>query len=152
MFPRALFCAPSYLLFTFYLLAIFSGNSAFNFTAIWMTLRSISIYLPSLLPLFCPLPFPTAYWKLNLGSHTTFSNLIVINLRFSSYNLLWLKPNNSTVPPSPQVKSLGVIFESTLSFEARINNVIRSAYFPLHDINRLHPSLTPNSTAILIQP
>ena len=66
--------------------------------------------------------------------------------------LHWL-PNS--VPP-PQVLLHGLCHKSCCpglhcnSFHTQINNTIRSAYFHLRNINRLRPSLTPNSTAILV--
>lgn len=40
--------------------------------------------------------------------------------------------DDSPVSLSMQVKSLGIIFGNTLSFEAHINNVTRTAYFHIY--------------------
>ena len=76
---------------------------------------------------------------LKLNSDKTEVLLIGTRSTLAKHNPFFMPIDNSTVPPSPQVKSLGVTLDGTLTFEANINNV-----------NRLRPSLTPTFTAILV--
>ena len=93
---------------------------------------------------------------LKLSSNETEVLHIGSRSSLAKHNPLSMSIDNSTVPPSPQAKSLGVILYGTLTFEAHINNVTRSACFhltltlTLRNINCLRPSLTPTCTAILV--
>ncbi len=76
--------------------------------------------------------------------------LITTNSSLSRSCSFSLSIDGSSVSPSRQDRNLGVIFDSTLSFEAHINSNAQSCYFHLRNIARLRSSLTPHGTAILV--
>lgn len=116
--PRALSWGLFSLSFTFFLLAIFSANSVCISNATQVT--------------------PSFTFKANQSPHSQpppKSTLSKVD-HFSVFI------DSSPVSPQPQVKSLGVIFDNSSSFQSHISNITQSAYFHLCDINCLCPSLT----------
>ncbi|KAF7641671.1 hypothetical protein LDENG_00275110 [Lucifuga dentata] len=89
------------------------------------------------------------------------NNFLKLNINLSEVLLIGPKSKFSITPrspflsmtvrfTSPQIKSLGVMFDSTLSFIPQINNISRTAFLHLQNIARLRPSLSQHSSHYLL--
>lgn len=62
---------------------------------------------------------------------------------------LHLDIDGCTITPSPEVRNLGVILDSSLSLHSHIKKVTKSAFYHLRNISRLRPSLSKTVTETL---
>ncbi len=80
------------------------------------------------------------------------SDLMVVapkTLLCKAYDLV-LRVDGSCISLSSEVCNLGVILDSTLSYEAHMKSVTKSAFFHLRNISRFRPSLTDSVAETLI--
>ncbi|XP_063812310.1 uncharacterized protein LOC135050092, partial [Pseudophryne corroboree] len=86
-----------------------------------------------------------------------------LKLNMSKTELIIFPPSHTTSPPtislsidgttissSPQVRCLGVIFDSSLSFKPHIQHLSQTCHFHLKNISRIRPFLTQDATKIII--
>ena len=55
------------------------------------------------------------------------------------------------ISPDATTKNLGIVYDSTLSMEHKVNAVCRGAYLRLHNISRIRRFITQDATKTLIQ-
>ena len=61
-----------------------------------------------------------------------------------------LEIGGNPIPFQPNVKSLGVVLDSSLTMSDHISSVCRSVYLELHEISAICPFLTTSATATLV--
>ena len=61
-----------------------------------------------------------------------------------------LQVDGCSISPSPEVRNLGDILDSTLSYQSHIKSITKSAFFHLRNISRLRPSLSDSVAETLI--
>ncbi|KAK5918591.1 hypothetical protein CgunFtcFv8_003341 [Champsocephalus gunnari] len=87
---------------------------------------------------------------LKLNSDTTELMVVAPKALLGKVGDLLLNIDGSIISPSPQVRNLGVVLDSTLSFQNHIKSVSKSAFFHLRNISRLRPSLSDSVAEKLI--
>ena len=76
--------------------------------------------------------------------------LVVPKPLLRKFGDLLLEVDGCSFTSSPVVGNVGVIQDTTLSFQSHINNVTRSAFYNLKNITRFRPSLSDSVTETLI--
>ncbi|XP_010776898.1 uncharacterized protein [Notothenia coriiceps] len=68
----------------------------------------------------------------------------------TSLHYLLLSIDGCSISPSTEVRNLGVILDTTLSFQAHIKSVTKSAFYHLKNIARIQPSLSDSVAETLV--
>ncbi|XP_041638364.1 uncharacterized protein LOC121506616, partial [Cheilinus undulatus] len=84
--------------------------------------------------------------QLKLNSSKTELMVVAPKALLQKVGDLMLDVDGTSICPSSEVRNLGVILDSTLSFQSHIKSVTKSAFYHLKNISRLRPSL-PDSVA-----
>ncbi|XP_019937121.1 uncharacterized protein [Paralichthys olivaceus] len=83
---------------------------------------------------------------LKLNSNKTELMVVAPKALLQKVGDLLLNIDGCSISPSPEVRNLGIILDSTFSFKSHIKSLTKSAFFHLKNISRLRPSL-PDSVA-----
>ncbi|XP_075036108.1 uncharacterized protein LOC142097822 [Mixophyes fleayi] len=87
------------------------------------------------------------FLKLNLAK----TELIVFPPSRTSFpSDLSITVDNSSISPVPQLRCLGVILDSSLSFAPHIHSLAKSCHFKLRNIARIRPFLSQDATKSLV--
>ncbi|XP_063069010.1 uncharacterized protein LOC134460561 [Engraulis encrasicolus] len=87
---------------------------------------------------------------LKLNQNKTEAIIIATPSLLKKINLSQFSIPDYFTSTSSEVRNLGVIIDSSLSFESHIKHLTKTAFFHLKTISRLRPSLTPTSAETLI--
>ena len=88
--------------------------------------------------------------KLQLNSEKTEAMLIETRHILFSISVNTLQIDDTTVPLSASVKSLGVLLDSTLSMENFISQTSKSCYYQLRRISSVQKYISTESTVKLV--
>ena len=87
---------------------------------------------------------------LKINSNKTELIIVAPKAQLQKVGDLLLNIDGCSISPSTEVRNLGVILDSTLSFQAHIKSITKSAFYPLKNIARLSPSLSDSVAETLI--
>ena len=87
--------------------------------------------------------------KLKLNTDKT--ELLILKSKFRpSPSLPFIKVGDDNIQPTESTRNIGVIFDSTMSMCAHINNVVKVAFYHLRNIAKIRKYIGSDATEILI--
>ena len=87
---------------------------------------------------------------LKLNSSKTELMVVAPKALLQKVGPLLLDVDGSSISPSREVRNLGIILDSTLSYQSHIKSITKSAFFHLKNISRLRPSLSDSVAEMLV--